>query len=123
VRDATFEQVDHAEHADDHVRNKPVFREHIRRHARTDDTPFLLWYDGRLGVEGSEPSCFEVCYGAWTTFEAAMTNAHPWWLSFDNDKILFAPKVESALVAFHHDCFEVAGIREDPDRLWQEMSG
>ena len=107
----------------DHAQNAPVFRRYVESNTPCDDSPFLLWFDGCLEGEEkiNEPSCFVVPGNDWMAFEESITERYPWWLSFDNDKILFAPNADSALVAFHHDCLEIAGIINDPDRVWQQL--
>ncbi len=102
----------------DHASNIPVFDSFINLISRSNDDEFLLWFDGPLFDDETEDVCIVINPREWNAIKEEIGKEYPWWLSFDTDKILFAADFSVMLVAFHHDCFELASFSHNIDELW-----
>jgi len=107
----------------DHALNEPLFDAYITLESKRVTGQFLMWWDGDLFGDGVVPACIAFSSRDWCAAKRSLTADHPWWLSYDNDKIVFAPDGMDAFVAFHHDCLELATFRRGArvKRLWKEI--
>jgi hypothetical protein len=106
-----------------HARNTPVFDAYVSMEAERVSGDCYLWWDGDLFSDDSETSCIQFAPEDWCATRMAITLNHPWWLSFDDDKLVFSPDGLDVLVAFHHECFELATLRHEVsiESLWKNI--
>ncbi|MFX1250030.1 MAG: hypothetical protein ACFFCZ_00250 [Promethearchaeota archaeon] len=106
----------------DHEKNKFVFNLFLNQIRSYCEGSIYLWSDDSiLEVESDEAEIFQIDIHDWSEFCKICEASQLCWMSFCFDKVLFSPKFEIALVIFHHDCLELAGIASDPEILWDKI--